>query len=76
MDRHTYQISISGTVQGVGFCHFVYQLVSRMGLHGTVLNGTEGVKIFLNASKSQLDGFIESLKGGLAPLAKIDNFYF
>ncbi len=68
----TYKISIKGTVQGVGFRPFIYQVATKFSLYGTVLNGTEGVEIVVNASKDKLEEFIEVIKSKLPPLASID----
>ena len=68
----TYKISIKGTVQGVGFRPFIYQLATRFNFKGTVLNGTQGVEVVVNASKDKLEEFIEAIKSELPPLASID----
>ncbi len=68
----TYKIIIKGTVQGVGFRPFIYQLATRFKLNGTVLNGTQGVEIVVNASNDKLDLFIDTIKKELPPLASID----
>lgn len=67
----TYNIRITGTVQGVGFRPFVYQLADRMELYGTVLNDTQGVEIVLTTSSQNLDNFIVAIKNELPPLASI-----
>ena len=68
----TYKITIKGTVQGVGFRPFIYQLATKFRLNGTVLNGTQGVEIVVNASNDKLDLFIDTIKKELPPLASID----
>jgi len=68
----TYKLTIKGTVQGVGFRPFIYQLATRFNLKGTVLNGTQGVEVVVNASKDKLEQFIEAIKSELPPLASID----
>ena len=68
----TYKIIIKGTVQGVGFRPFIYQLATKFRLNGTVLNGTQGVEIVVNASNDKLDLFIDTIKKELPPLASID----
>ncbi len=69
----TYKIVLKGTVQGVGFRPFVYQLATKYKLFGEVLNNSLGVEITLNATKEELELFIEELKLKLPPLAKIDS---
>jgi len=70
---HTYRILVSGTVQGVGFRPFVYQLAVKHKLCGRVSNGTQGVEIVLNASSDALDYFLLSVRDELPPLASIDH---
>jgi len=68
----TYKIEIEGTVQGVGFRPFVYKLATQYALKGTVLNGTKGVEITLEATSAQLEIFLQALQKELPPLASID----
>ena len=68
----TYKITVSGTVQGVGFRPYVYALAKRFGLTGSVCNGTQGVEIALNATPELLEQFLQALKEDLPPLASID----
>jgi len=68
----TYKILIKGTVQGVGFRPFVYQMAQKLGLVGEVLNSSLGVEIILNATKEEFGLFLNELKTNLPPLAKID----
>jgi len=68
----THKLTIKGTVQGVGFRPFIYQLATRFNLKGTVLNGTEGVEVVVNASKDKLELFIDTIKSQLPALASID----
>ena len=69
----TYKIVVKGTVQGVGFRPFIYQLATKYKFFGEVLNNSLGVEITLNATKEELELFIEELKLKLPPLAKIDS---
>ncbi len=69
----TYNITIQGTVQGVGFRPFVYQLADRFGLNGTVLNSANGVEITLNSEAGQLEEFVDALRNELPPLAAISS---
>jgi len=70
---NTYLIRITGTVQGVGFRPFIYQLAHKLHLKGEVRNDSAGVTIVVNAIKEQLDTFITQIKTNLPPLAKIDS---
>ncbi|MBN2280066.1 MAG: carbamoyltransferase HypF [Candidatus Marinimicrobia bacterium] len=58
----TYQIHVSGTVQGVGFRPTVYNLAQNQNLFGFVLNDSEGVKIHLQSSHQNLEKFIDTLR--------------
>jgi hydrogenase maturation protein HypF len=69
----TYRIFIKGTVQGVGFRPFIYQLAMRYDLCGTVLNDTQGVEIFINATSETLRMFLDSVSAELPPLASIES---
>ena len=68
----THKLTIKGTVQGVGFRPFIYQLATKFKLNGTVLNGTQGVEVVVNASKKRLELFIEKIQKELPPLAFIE----
>ncbi len=72
MKKPTYRISIEGTVQGVGFRPFIYQLANRFNLFGTVSNGTQGVEILLTCRKNTLEMFLQTIQAELPSLASID----
>jgi hydrogenase maturation protein HypF len=55
-------IRVRGVVQGVGFRPFVYRLARASALAGWVLNGEQGVEIFLEGSKQSLDAFVRDLR--------------
>jgi hydrogenase maturation protein HypF len=57
-------------VQGVGFRPFVWQLATRLGLSGEVLNDAEGVLI--RVAGGDLDAFEAALRAEAPPLARID----
>ncbi len=69
----SYRITITGTVQGVGFRPFVYRIAYDMGLCGTVSNGTQGVIIELNATEGERVVFVRRLRTEAPPLARIDS---
>lgn len=59
----TYQIKISGIVQGVGFRPFIYRLAKKNHLKGEVTNTTEGVSIRINVeTKKHLEKFIKEIQ--------------
>jgi hydrogenase maturation protein HypF len=57
-----YSIRVRGVVQGVGFRPFVYRLARANRLAGWVLNGEEGVEIFLEGDGASLDAFVRDLR--------------
>lgn len=69
VSRH---IHITGVVQGVGFRPFVYNLATRLGLSGWVLNSSSGVEIEAVGPEAVLDEFIARLRTDAPPLARIE----
>jgi len=66
------RIHISGVVQGVGFRPFVYNLATRMGLSGWVLNSSSGVEIEAAGPAAALEEFVARLRSDAPPLARIE----
>ncbi|MGO9167697.1 MAG: carbamoyltransferase HypF, partial [Candidatus Sulfotelmatobacter sp.] len=64
-------IRVRGVVQGVGFRPFVYRLARANTLAGWVLNGEEGVEIFLEGSEPSLLAFVRDLKAQTPPASSI-----
>jgi hydrogenase maturation protein HypF len=64
-------IRVRGIVQGVGFRPFVYRLAQAHKLAGWVLNGEEGVQIFLEGESARLDAFLHDLRTQAPPAARI-----
>jgi hydrogenase maturation protein HypF len=64
-------IKVRGVVQGVGFRPFVFRLARANTLSGWVLNGEEGVEIFLEGAEHGLRAFVEALKNEPPPAAQI-----
>ncbi len=61
----TYELIVSGRVQGVGFRWFVRGQAQEYGFKGTVRNLYDGtVRIKVQGDFSQLDSFILSLRIG------------
>jgi hydrogenase maturation protein HypF len=70
-DVKALSIRVRGVVQGVGFRPFVYRLARSNNLAGWVLNGEEGVEIFLEGAEPSLDLFVQKLKTEAPPAAVI-----
>jgi len=68
------EILIRGTVQGVGFRPFVYNLASRLGIAGTVTNTSDGVLIRAFAQDDGLAAFLKGLQADAPVLARITSF--
>src|ERR1700730_16394128 len=64
-------IRVRGVVQGVGFRPFVYRLAQANTLNGWVLNGEEGVEIYLEGAETGLDAFVRDLRAQPAAAASI-----
>jgi len=64
-------IRVRGVVQGVGFRPFVYHLARANDLAGWVLNGEEGVEIYVEGAEPGLLAFVRDLKGQPPPAASI-----
>ncbi len=62
---------VTGTVQGVGFRPFVYQLAKAHGLLGYVKNLGNHVEILIEGNRESLESFLQELPEKKPPLAKI-----
>ena len=58
-------------MQGVGFRPFVYRLAHAHRLNGWVLNGEEGVEIFIEGAEAGLKAFVCDLEAQPPPAASI-----
>jgi hydrogenase maturation protein HypF len=64
-------IKVRGAVQGVGFRPFVYRLAQANSLFGWVLNGEEGVEIFLEGGEQSYLEFMNGLTQSAPAAAQI-----
>jgi hydrogenase maturation protein HypF len=64
-------IRVRGVVQGVGFRPFVYRLARANTLTGWVLNGEQGVEIFVEGADAGLEEFVRDLVAKAPPAANI-----
>lgn len=65
------RIEVRGTVQGVGFRPFVYQLAHRLCVTGTVRNDSSGVVIDAFGPEASLDRLVECLESEAPPAARL-----
>ena len=73
MESHTYQITLTGRVQSVGFRPFIYRLARDLGIRGGILNTTSGVEIRALTSRPILNLFLEKIRKNPPPLARIES---
>jgi len=64
-------IRVRGVVQGVGFRPFVYRLARANTLGGWVLNGKEGVEIYLEGAAQGLQAFVREMELQPPPAAEL-----
>ena len=67
------QITVKGTVQGVGFRPYVYALATSLGLAGYVSNTTDGV--YIDIEGVSVADFIRRLPVEAPPLSRITRPY-
>jgi hydrogenase maturation protein HypF len=65
------RITITGTVQGVGFRPFIYRIARQYGISGTVCNDGQGVGILAIGTTPSLEKFIRAIQEERPPLAVI-----
>lgn len=70
--REAWKLTVFGTVQGVGFRWSVQTLAQDMHLKGTVKNNPDStVTIILQASKKEVDRFMDRLPNHISQFAHI-----
>jgi hydrogenase maturation protein HypF len=65
------RIEVSGIVQGVGFRPYVYRLVERRRLTGSIANTAVGVAIEVQGAREAVDDFLQRLPAEAPRLARI-----
>ena len=65
------ELQLQGTVQGVGFRPFIYNLAKQLEISGTVSNNSAGVFIQAAAEQRRLNSFISRITTEAPPLAEI-----
>jgi hydrogenase maturation protein HypF len=64
-------IEIRGTVQGVGYRPWVYQLAQRIGVAGRVWNHSRGVSIDAHGPAEALEELVSALRSDGPPAARV-----
>ena len=65
------EITVQGTVQGVGFRPFIYRLAKQLGITGTIVNTEQGVLIEAEGKEESIQRMIDTLRSAPPPLARI-----
>ena len=74
MKHITYNLEITGIVQGVGFRPFLYNLARKHDLRGVILNrGNAGVSLILQGAREDLDIFIDNISKKKPDISYIEN---
>jgi hydrogenase maturation protein HypF len=71
-DRVRRRVTVTGTVQGVGFRPHVHRLATSLGLSGTVGNDTTSVDIEVEGPPEVVERFVSLVVAEAPPLASID----
>lgn len=71
-DRTAVRVTVTGTVQGVGFRPFVARIAADHGLAGRVRNTDSGVLTRLEGPPSAVDRAVEAIRTDPPRLARID----
>ncbi|MCP9439726.1 MAG: carbamoyltransferase HypF [Nitrospira sp.] len=67
------QVTIEGTVQGVGFRPFVYRLARELGLGGWIRNATDGLVIEVEGAPRGIETFLRRLRSEAPPAATVES---
>ena len=68
----SYEIIITGSIQGVGFRPFIYRIAKSNNITGFVQNNGNFVKILAQGTSSNLDSFYQDILDKKPPLAFIE----
>lgn len=71
MTREGLHIEILGTVQGVGYRPWVFQLAQSMDIRGVVWNHSRGVSIDAFGTRDALERFVGALQSDAPPAARV-----
>ena len=68
-----FKVTISGTVQGVGFRPFVYRTAKKNNINGYIKNSGNSVELSINGDKKNIDQFLYELNTNKPPLSRINS---
>lgn len=66
------RLTVTGTVQGVGFRPLIHRLAVEQGLTGLVRNDAHGVAVEIQGESDGIDEFIGRMNSELPPAARIE----
>ncbi len=69
-----FTLNFSGTVQGIGFRPFLYKLAYELELNGQIKNRADGVSVYLEGKRENLEDFLNRLSKETPFNSKIENF--
>ena len=72
VDRTAVSVTVTGTVQGVGFRPFVARVASEHGLAGSVKNTDEGVHIRLEGLSAGIERALKTIRNDPPRLSRIE----
>ncbi len=67
-----YRITVRGTVQGVGYRPFIYNLARSCGISGSVQNAGRGVIVEAEGPPAAVHRFLEQVRSDRPRLARVD----
>ncbi|HET6352193.1 MAG TPA: carbamoyltransferase HypF [Coriobacteriia bacterium] len=73
MTKTALQLHVTGIVQGVGFRPFVYNLAVELGLHGWVLNSSDGVHCVVEGDPQVVASFPQLLEERAPAMSVIEH---
>ncbi len=68
-----FKVTITGTVQGVGFRPFIYRTAKNNNIRGYIKNSGNCVLLLLEGKEAQVTEFLNTVKNNSPPLARIVN---
>ncbi|MFZ3060267.1 MAG: carbamoyltransferase HypF [Candidatus Methanoperedens sp.] len=68
-----YKVTISGTVQGVGFRPFIYRTAKKNNIHGYIRNSCNSVELLLEGNEKEITSFLGTVRNNSPPLSRITN---